>query len=193
MKAPLALVALAVALAACAVTPPSPSPAVTASPPRSPASLSPSSVPSPSPYPVPVDFVEVPFDNGTFMAPASWHVLTPRIWTAPVGPLLFLSDAPIADPCPTEARAAATDCWKPLATLPPGSILVTFAGSGTLQLANPTPKPSEIAPQDWCAEIGGDHESVTRFPGYVVSACLRGPDTATNQALFAGLVASLAP
>jgi hypothetical protein len=117
-------------------------------------------------------------------------VVTPRAWTAPVGPILFLSDAPIADPCPTGSLDA--DCWKPLATLPPSSIIVTFAGSATLSLPNPSPVPSEIALHDWCRAIGGDREMSTPFPGYVVFACLRGPDTAVNATLFAELVSSLA-
>ncbi len=131
------------------------------------------------------------FGDRLFAVPPGWHVVWPRIWTAPVGPRLFLSNAEIEDPCPTAFRQG-TACQKPLAQLPANSILVTFGGGATLNLPNPTPVPIVQGAGGVCQELDGDRQEYVSFPGFGVGACLRGPDLAANEAAFQRLVLSLA-
>jgi hypothetical protein len=132
------------------------------------------------------------FGDLSIVMPADWQVVSPKVWTEPVGPRLFLSNAPISDPCPT-AFAPGDACQKPLAALPPDGILVTFSGSATLGLSHAHTAVIVFPPTDTCAALGGERELGTGFAGFGVSACLRGPDLATNEALFRGLVASVHP
>ena len=182
VKAHLALVAATVLLAACTAD---------VSAPPSPASPSPSATPAvePSPTASAADLVKLSVGDRTFSAPASWQMVRPRRWTAPVGPILFLSDAPIADPCPVVFLDAG--CWKPLEILPANGIVVMFSGAAVLSPPNPSPMPREIEVRDWCKEIGGEREMSTNFPGCTIEACMRGPDMATNESLFVGLVSSV--
>ncbi len=86
-----------VLIAACG-----PVPGPTASP-----EPSPTATPSPSPSPTPTVAFEVTHQIGglSFITPADWQIVVPRRWTEP-GPTLFLSNVPIADPCPTSSRFA---------------------------------------------------------------------------------------
>jgi hypothetical protein len=152
---------------------------------------SPAQSPTATPTPSPTAAAEVTQHvwGLSFVTPASWHLVEPRVWTYPVGPRLFLSSAAIADPCPSVFLQA--QCLKPLAELPPGGILVTFGGSATLNPPNPTPIPIALLAGGLCAEIGGERELRASFPGFGVTACLRGPDLAANDAAFRRLVASI--
>lgn len=125
----------------------------------------------------------------SFVAPASWSIVAPHIWVAPTGPLLFLSNAPIADPCPTETLGH--DCSIPLAQLPTDGILVTFVGSAIPSLPNPTPLPVEAPAAGECARIGGEHEYSVLLQGFGVDACLRGPDFDANSEAYRRLVNSI--
>ena len=78
--------------------------------------------------PTPAAVVSSSLGNISWLMPGSWRVVRPRSWTAPVGPLLFLSNARIIDPCASSYRG--TECLKPVTKLPPGAILVTFGGLG---------------------------------------------------------------
>jgi hypothetical protein len=129
------------------------------------------------------------FGTLSIVMPANWQVVSPVVWARPVGPFLFLSDTPIADPCPT-AFATGDVCWMPLAALPPDGILVTLGGS-----AFPVPPtPVSVLPlTDTCRALGGEKQLGAGFTGFGVSACLRGPDLATNEALFRSMVDSIHP
>jgi hypothetical protein len=145
---------------------------------------------SPTPSSSPSDTGDVTHDFGVFsiVTPASWHVIT-RTWTNPPGPFLFVSNAVIADPCPTTFLGA--QCLEPLAQLPPEGIVVTFDGSAGSGLPNPTPIPMAAPLGSACLAMAGEREQAVLFPGFGVTACLRGPDFTTNESAFARLVASI--
>ena len=90
-----------------------------------------------TPTATPVPDITRQFGDLSFVTPADWNIVVAREWSAPIGPRLFLSNAPIADPC--AAASLAQECWKPLAELPADGILVTLSGSALLGLPNPTP------------------------------------------------------
>lgn len=175
MKARCTLILIPILLTACAA-PAQPS-----------ASAPPSSTTGSAPTPSAV--VRSSVGGMSFAIPASWQEVRPRVWTMPVGPRLFLSNAPIIDPCASSFRG--DKCWKPLAELPSDGILVTFAGSGTAEISSPSPVPQEIAVSIGCREMGGERELATSFLGFGISACLRGPDLATNEALFDQFLSSM--
>jgi hypothetical protein len=126
----------------------------------------------------------------SLVTPAGWHLVVPRVWTAPVGPRAFLSNVAIADPCAT-VFVGGDACWKPLASLPPDGILVTLSGSATLGLPGASPVVTTHRPGPVCASLGGDEEMGAGFPGFGLGACLRGPDLAAGEAAFRDLVASV--
>jgi len=185
MKTRLAPILTLILLAACAAPPQHSASAIHLTSPQP----SPSAALTPTPMPTPSAVVTTFFGSMSFVMPASWQEVTPRVWTVPVGPRLFLSNAPIADPCALSERGP--ECWKPLAELPPSGILVTFAGSATTTLPNPSPVAQEIAVSGWCQEIGGERALTSNFPGFGVIACLRGPNLAANEALFDQLLISM--
>ena len=133
--------------------------------------------------------VATSFGGVSFVMPASWQEVRPRIWGMPAGPRLFLSNASITDPCAVSPRGE--ECWKPLAELPPDGILVTFTSSAGLMLPNPSPTPHEIVVGGWCEEMGGERSLESSFLPFAFSACLRGPEFATNEALFAQVLSSM--
>lgn len=126
----------------------------------------------------------------SWLMPASWQEVRPRVWTMPVGPRLFLSNVRIIDPCASSFRGG-TDCWKPLTKLPADGILVTFAGSATAQIPNPSPILTEVAVSRECQDMGGKREIGTYFLGFGINACLRGPNFTANEALLKQLVSSM--
>ena len=128
------------------------------------------------------------FGNWRFFRPAAWNEIHPHVWTAPTGPRLFLSNASISDPC---ASAPQGDCFRPLAELPANGILVTFEGAAVLSPPNPSPNPSAAPAGGTCKKMAGDVQMSVLLPGFGISACLRGPDTSTNEAAFRALVASM--
>lgn len=171
-KGLLALVLIPFLLTACAVQTPQSAPV----PPNS------------SSTPTRVSVVRSSFGDISWLMPASWQEVTPRSWTAPVGPLLFLSNAPIIDPCASSYRG--TECLKPLAKLLSGGILVTFGGSATVGT------PNQLIPQDVallreCQDMGGEREMWGFFHGAGINACLRGPNFTANQALFQQMMSSM--
>lgn len=128
------------------------------------------------------------FGNISWLMPASWQEVRPRTWAAPVGPLLFLSNARIIDPCPSSYRG--TECLKPLTKLPPDGILVTFGGSATVGTQDQL-IPHQSALHRECQDMGGEREMWTFFSGVGINACLRGPIFSTNQTLFQQMMSSL--
>ena len=162
-------------------------------------SLGPSLTPASSPWPsitsellppTPAGEQTYQFSGLSMHLPADWRVVEPHVWTAPVGPRLFISSAPIADPCADKFRTA--DCWRPLAELPENGILITFAGSAVASLPNPTPVPIEQVASGPCGLLGGERELVASFPGYSVSACLRGPADQANEAVYRAILTEIA-
>jgi len=175
---PLAL-SLAFVLAGCtSVSVPTPVPAT-----APPLTHAPTLTPSPNPE------VVGSYGGWAFKMPSAWNVVWPQIWTMPVGPGLFLSDAAIADPCPTQPEP--TGCWLPLTELPANGILVTFSGSAVLTLANQSPVPMVRKAGQPCLDIGGDEEIATLLRGFGVSACLRGPNLASNETAFRRLLSTM--
>ncbi|MGH2511907.1 MAG: hypothetical protein ACRDGQ_04390 [Candidatus Limnocylindrales bacterium] len=134
---------------------------------------------------------EVTHHLGPFsiVTPTSWQLITPYKWTQPVGPVLFVSNAPIADPCPTVNLGAR--CLAPLSQLPPDGIVVTISGWAIPSLPNPSPIPVDEPVNGACATMRGERELGVRFQGFDVVACLRGPDFAANEAAFDRLIASI--
>jgi len=128
------------------------------------------------------------FGNISWHMSASWQELRPRTWTAPVGPLVFLSNARITDPCPSSYRG--TECLKPLTKLPPNGILITIGGSATVGTKNQM-VPHQSALHRECQDMGGERESWTFFEGFGINACFRGPNFTTNQTLFQQMMSSL--
>ena len=138
--------------------------------------------------PQPAAMIPHAFGSLSFMAPADWQIVLPKVWTAPVGPRVFLSNASISDPCPTEFSDA---CWRPLAALPPTGILVTIGGSATAQPFDATPEVIVDSVSEICRTLGGERQLHASFAGFWVTGCLRGPDLATNETAFRELVASI--
>lgn len=145
--------------------------------------------PNSSSTPTRAAVVRSSFGDMSWVMPESWQEVTPRTWTAPVGPLLFLSNTRIIDPCASSYRG--TDCWKPLTKLPSDGILVTFAGSAIVQIESLTLVFVELAVNRKCQDMGGGREIATFSLGLGIDACLRGPDFAANEALFKQLVSSM--
>ena len=126
----------------------------------------------------------------SIVTPADWQIVLPRVWTAPIGPRVFLSSSPISDPCPN-AFTAGDACQKPLAALPPNGTLVTIWGSATVQPSDASQAVAAGPAGQTCAALGGERALRAAFPGFVITACLRGPDLATNEVLFRAMVASV--
>lgn len=173
VKRLLALVLIPLLLTACAVQTPQSAPV----PPNS------------SPTPTRAAVVRSSYGDVSWLMPASWKEVIPRSWSAPVGPLLFLSNARIIDPCPSSFRGA--ECWKPLTKLPSNGILVTFAGSATLHISKPLPVLREAAVSQVCRDMGGEREMGTFYLGIGIEACLRGPDFTANKSLFQQLLSTM--
>ena len=129
-------------------------------------------------------------DGLSLLMPADWKVVRPHVWILPTGAFAFLSNAPISDPCPTTFL---TDdaCWKPLGSLPADGILVSLVGSALLQRADASPAVIAGPVGQTCAAMSGERELHAQFSVFVVTACLRGPDLATNEAIFRELVLSI--
>lgn len=149
---------------------------------------SPSSTAGFSSPPTPTAVVRSSYGDISWLMPASWQEVRPRTWTAPVGPLLFLSNARIIDPCPSSFRG--TECLKPLLKLPADSILVTFGGSATVGTQNQL-IPHESALHRECQDMGGEREMWTFFRGVGINACLRGPDFTANEAMVQQMMSSM--
>jgi len=145
--------------------------------------------PNSSTTPTPAAVVRSSYGNMSWVMPASWKKVIPRVWTAPVGPLAFLSNARIIDPCASSFRVTA--CWKPLAKLPSDGILVTFQGSAGALPTNSSKVLVKVAVRRDCQDMGGEREARTSFLGVGIDACLRGPDFTANEALFQQLVSSM--
>ncbi len=154
--------------------------AVTASP-------APSASAAPSPSPSASAIVTRILGQISVTMPADWHVLWPKVWIMPMGPTLYISNAAIADPCPTQFEKGDA-CMKPLAELPPNGILVTAGGSAVAGVQYAVIR----RPVDQtCSAIGGERELGAAFLGMVVRACLRGPDLASGEDAFRQMVASM--
>lgn len=124
------------------------------------------------------------------VTPAGWHLAMAHRWTMPVGPMAFLSNAPVVDPCSTELLPGSA-CWKPLLALPAGGVLVTFSGSAVLTPSDLWGKVSTGAADAICSSLGGETQMGAAFGGFVVRACLRGPDVSAGEDVFRQIVASL--
>ena len=171
-KRHLALVLVPFLLTACAVQTPQSAPVLSNS----------------SPTTTPAAVVESSYGNISWVMPASWKKVIPRVWTAWVGPLVFLSNARIIDPCASSFRVNA--CRKPLTKLPPDGILLTFQGSAVVLPPN-SKVPVKVAVRRDCQDMGGELEFVNFFHGVVIDVCLRGPDFTANEALFQQMMSSM--
>ncbi len=120
--------------------------------------------------------------------PAGWYAIRPHIWTLPVGPQLFASNVPIADPCPVE-HLSADACQRPLAGLPENGILVTLNGSAVLMATKNFGIITTTAASSVCASLGGDVAMWAPVNGGLLSACIRGPDIAEFANAFRQIVA----
>lgn len=130
------------------------------------------------------------FGSMSLVTPPGWQLVAPHVWTAPVGPRAFLSNAPIVDPCPS-TLVSWVACQKPLAFLPPGGILVTMEGVAEAIPSNKAPVVTTHQPGPVCAALEGDVELSAIFPGFGLDGCVRGPDLAAGEATFRGIVASV--
>ena len=144
--------------------------------------------PNSSSTPTPAALIKSSYGNISWVMPASWKKVIPRVWTAPVGPLVFLSNARIIDPCASSFLVTA--CWKPLTKLPPDGILLTFQGSAGALLPN-SKSPLKVAVRRDCQDMGGELEFMNSFRGVGIDACLRGPDFTANEALFQQMMSSM--
>ena len=147
---------------------------------------------SPVPSSSPSSVTETTHQLGSFsiVTPSNWQLLAPNAWTRPIGPFLFISNVAMADPCAT-SYLGPEKCLTPIAELPPDGIVVTFAGSATPSPPNPTPVPTSEPLSVACMTMGGDRQLGVGLPGFGVSACLRGPNFAENEAAIERLVASI--
>lgn len=173
-------VVLAVVLSACVSSPAPTAPVSTPPPPTTAA---------PSPSPTAVALVTHHLGHATFVTPANWQVVIPRMWITTIQPRLFLSTDPISDPCPSTFIEGYA-CFTPLAKLQPDGILVTVDDSVGLMLKTYTPPPTTSPPAAWCRQLGGDLQVDARLGGGFAHACIRGPDTASAASAFLAFVAS---
>jgi hypothetical protein len=107
-----------------------------------------------------------------------------------VEPRLFLSNAPIAHPCPTRPTEVTYDCWKPLDRLPANGVLVSFTNPRGVVPPEWSGEVHQSQATLWCEEIWGERQLSTVFPMAGITACLRGPDFAVNEAAFRNLASS---
>jgi hypothetical protein len=112
-----------------------------------------------------------------------------RTWIG-VEPRLFLSNAPIAHPCPSRPTEVSFDCWKPLDRLPANGVLVAFTSPRGVILPEWSGDVRQSQAALWCEELGGERQLSTVFPMAGITACLRGPDFAVNDSAFRKLVSS---
>ena len=143
--------------------------------------------PAPSPSPSPTSQAEVVQYLGglSFVTPADWHLLPSSFAILP-GPVLFVGNATLADPCPTVL--VVNGCIR----LGPNQILATFSSVAITGL-NPVRDVTASAPDAQCAEIGGERQLNVRLDSLYLTACLRGPDFDANESAFRRLVASVPP
>jgi len=131
----------------------------------------------------------------TVTHPAAWRVVAgpESVPNRPV-PLFYLSAVPLTvRPCPTPDPKTGTfqGCPEPLAALPAGGVLVTFSPNfGGLLEANP-PLITVGGPDASCRAVGADAQVYSATAGTVVTACLRGPDLAANEAEVRVVINSL--
>lgn len=184
MRTRLTRTAVLILVAACAV---SPQPTL---PGQATPSAAASATPAPTPAPTPTAnrLIAMGVAGMLIVVPASWHEFSPKLTVMPFGPFLFVSNVPIADPCPLEFRGR--ECWKPLAELPPDGILMTFHGSAFGGIEDSTIV-HQLAVSTDCRDIGGEREVDAWIGTFGIVACLRGPDLAASEALTVQLVTSL--
>jgi hypothetical protein len=172
--------------------------------------------PGPTEEPMPSD-ATIPNDNGYVVAPGTLRLrdvtLTyPSTWQSTREPLWSLDRMAIATigppPVPTCANWASCGVW-PAMTLAPGGIIVsvwnrgpadwTFAGAAgqPMKIGGRDAKLTTAAADTACAAIGGDQSMTAVLPddpagqNFVeFDACLRGPDTGPNEAVFRTFLAS---
>lgn len=131
----------------------------------------------------------------TVTHPAAWRVVAgpESVPNRPV-PLFYLSDVPLTvRPCPAPdpKTGAFQGCPEPVAALPAGGVLVTFSPNfGSLLETNP-PLITVGAPDASCLAVGADAQVYSATAGTVVTACLRGPDLAANEAEVRVVISSL--
>jgi hypothetical protein len=125
----------------------------------------------------------------TLALPAGWQVVLSHIWDSRGGPRAFLSDAAIADPCPTSVMNDLA-CWEPLSVIPPGRMLVTVDAIETGHLPAPEPTIRTLAPDSICAALKGDATLTAVFRGFALNACAREPALEVAAATFRAIVDS---
>jgi hypothetical protein len=125
--------------------------------------------------------------NASFRYPASWHAYHWQIPAEEVTFVLWLSNAPLRDPCTIRTRTE-YKCGEPIGRLPRGGVLVTWSVN---HLGGQVTKLSIVRPGYSCGEIGGDESMLQTFSsGYVAQACLRGPGLRASERQVRAMIAS---
>jgi len=146
--------------------------------------------------------------TGTFLSfthPAAWKAYPLRTQALHFNPLVYLSTQPVHDPCTTSGNT--TTCGFPLGQLEPGGVLVSWLYNGGPPALTLGPgkriqvggRPATIvsAAGGMCGQIGADRTIDVRIemrplPSALLelTACLRGPGLAHEQASIDALLAS---
>ena len=137
----------------------------------------------------------------SFRYPATWHFLTDSGDVSSFSALIvYLSSAPLPDPCP------AVSCAFPLAELPPGGVLVRWDADGSPGFRAPQPNitigglpadETRTSNDGWCQSLGGTETITVMIPRpvpgnwYGMEACLRPPDLPYQEAQISAMLKSV--
>jgi hypothetical protein len=203
MRRHLLVAAAVIAVAACNTTPlPTAAPSPTATPVVSPTQTpttattpSPTTATPPNPPPT-ASVITEQVGLLTVTHPVAWRLVAgPKDIPGRPVPLFYLSNAPLTvGPCPTPDPKSGEfqGCPEPLAALPSGGVLVTVNPNLGLPAMNP-PQVTFENKTKACQAIGGEAEMWSVVGGTVLTACLRGPDLAAQEAEVRAVIASLKP
>jgi hypothetical protein len=137
----------------------------------------------------------------SFRYPATWHSLTGSGEVSSFSALIvYLSSAPLPDPCP------AVYCAFPRAGLPPGGVLVRWDADGFPGFHPPKPNitvgglpadETRTSNDGWCQSLGGTQTITVMIPRpvpgnwYGMEACLRPPDLPYQEAQISAMLSSV--
>ena len=141
----------------------------------------------------------------SFTHPAAWKASSPRTQALHFNPLVYLSTQPVHAPCTT--TGSETACGFPLKHLEPGGVLVSWLYNGGPPALTLGPgkriqvggRPATIvsAAGGICGQVGADRTIDVRIemrplPSALLelTACLRGPGLAQQEARVNALLAS---
>ena len=129
----------------------------------------------------------------TVRHPAAWHVVSgPPGVPGRTVPLFYLANVSLSvGTCPSlTPEGVAGPCAPPVRSLPPAGVLVTVQPNLGLAETIP-PQVAVVPPEGTCAEISGDAEMTSVAAGAIVTACLRAPGLALEEAEVRDLVGSI--